>query len=187
MLRFASSLRSVLRLKNAAALAVLAFAATTSLAPAQALRPPKLPAGCEALEVPEGNEVSYRAFAVGVQIYRWDDVAQRWSFVAPSALLLANSHSILPVGFHFAGPTWTNLSGSSSVVGSVQVICPVDPTAIPWLKLSAVSSQGPGPFEGTTFIQRVSTTGGRAPSRTGTAGEEVRIPYTAEYYFYRAI
>ena len=38
-----------------------------------------------------------------------------------------------------------------------------------------------------TFIQRVNTTGGIAPAAPGTTvGEEARVPYTAEYFFYRA-
>ena len=38
-----------------------------------------------------------------------------------------------------------------------------------------------------TFIQRVNTTGGLAPSVPGLLdGETKEIPYTAEYYFYRA-
>ncbi len=61
--------------------------------------------------------------------------------------------------------------------------------AIPWLILSAVEANtiGPGIFERTTFIQRVNTTGGVAPAAAPTAlGQEARVPYTAEYFFYRA-
>jgi hypothetical protein len=59
--------------------------------------------------------------------------------------------------------------------------------AIPWLLLRAVSTEGPGIFERTTFIQRVNTMGGAAPATAPTqAGQEARVPYTAEYYFYRA-
>jgi len=62
----------------------------------------------------------------------------------------------------------------------------VDPTAVPWLVLDAVQADGPGIFEGTKFIQRVETSGGLAPSTPpARIGEQVRIPYTAEYYFFR--
>jgi len=38
-----------------------------------------------------------------------------------------------------------------------------------------------------TFIQRVNTVGGNAPAAAGTfVGEETRVPYSAEYLFYRA-
>jgi len=35
-------------------------------------------------------------------------------------------------------------------------------------------------------MQRFNTIGGTAPAEAGTVfGEEARVPYTAEYYFYR--
>src|SRR5262249_49113230 len=37
-----------------------------------------------------------------------------------------------------------------------------------------------------TYIQRVNTVGGKAPTAPGDVGEVVRVPYTAEYFFYRA-
>src|SRR5206468_943717 len=44
----------------------------------------------------------------------------------------------------------------------------------------------PGIFARTTYVQRVNTVGGRAPGTAGTAaGQVARVPYTAEYYFYR--
>jgi hypothetical protein len=63
----------------------------------------------------------------------------------------------------------------------------VDPTAIPWLLLRATSTDGYGIFTRTTFVQRVNTTGGLAPATPPTqAGQEARVPYTADYYFFRA-
>ena len=136
------------------------------------------------LEVPEGNKVSFHAYAVGVQIYTWSGAA--WVFQAPEALLCSTDHRCGIVGIHYAGPTWESNSGSF-VVGAVLERATVDPTAIPWLKLAAVDSDGPGIFAGTTFIQRVNTVGGLAPSQPGqTVGQQARVPYTAEYYFYRA-
>ena len=42
-------------------------------------------------------------------------------------------------------------------------------------------------FQETTFIQRLRTVGGLAPTAPGTTvNEERRVPYTAEYVFYRA-
>jgi hypothetical protein len=53
--------------------------------------------------------------------------------------------------------------------------------------LGAVSSEGPGIFHRVTFVQRVNTAGGKAPTVPGgTVGEEARVPYTTEYFFYRA-
>jgi Protein of unknown function (DUF3455) len=52
--------------------------------------------------------------------------------------------------------------------------------------LGAVKSDGPGIFDGVTYIQRVNTVGGIAPADPGDfLGEEARVPYTADYFFYR--
>jgi hypothetical protein len=44
---------------------------------------------------------------------------------------------------------------------------------------------------GTTFIQRIATTGGLAPAaadcNAATAGTEVEVPYTADYSFWNAM
>jgi hypothetical protein len=49
-----------------------------------------------------------------------------------------------------------------------------------------VSTEKPGIFHRVTYIQRLFTEGGLAPSEPGdTVGEEARVPYTAWYFFYR--
>ncbi len=70
----------------------------------------------------------------------------------------------------------------------------VDKSAIAWLLLDGVGSQD-GPTGGdkltnTTFVQRLKTTGGLAPS-TGCSsltdvGNTAFVPYTADYFFYKA-
>jgi hypothetical protein len=72
------------------------------------------------------------------------------------------------------------------VVGAVSKRCTASPDAIPWLLLRAISSEGPGVFNGVTHIQRVNTVGGTAPTEAGSLGEVREIAYTAEYFFYRA-
>jgi hypothetical protein len=140
--------------------------------------------GCDSLRVPAGNRLSVHAFARGVQVYQWNGAS--WVFVEPQAVLYGDPWGIVRIGTHYAGPTWRGLLGST-VVGAVQKRCTPTPDAIPWLLLGAVSSTGPGVFDETTFVQRVNTTGGLAPSTPGGAvGAEARVPYTAEYFFYRA-
>ena len=147
---------------------------------------PVLPAGCEQLAVPAGNEVAYKVYAVGVQIYRWNGTA--WAFVGPEATLAASPNYRGVVGSHYVGPTWESNSGSLVVgSGATAIPCTPDPTAIPWLRLTAVTSSGPGIFDGVTFIQRVNTVGGIRPAPGTVIGQEVKIPYTTEYYFYKAV
>jgi hypothetical protein len=86
--------------------------------------------------------------------------------VAPEAVLFSGGRE---VAIHFAGPTWESNSGSR-VVGTVLDHCSPDPDSIPWLLLGAVPapSEGPGVFNGVTFIQRLNTVGGLAPATPGT-------------------
>jgi len=136
---------------------------------------------CPKLQV-QGKRVSFHVYAEGVQIYRWDGA--RWIFVAPEAELFADAGGHGAVGIHYAGPTWESRSGSK-VMGAVLERCTPDSDAIPWLLLAAVFNDGPGVFARVTFIQRVNTVGGIAPSNPGDfPGETARVPYVAEYFFY---
>lgn len=164
-------------------LLLLALSVPTGADPGKDSRVPDL-GPCQDLQAPEGNKVASHVYADGVQIYRWD--GSRWVFVGPEAELFADNGEHGVVGIHYGGPTWESLSGSK-VVATVLERCTPDPTAIPWLLLKAVSSEGPGIFHGVTFIQRVNTTGGLVPAAPGDyPGEIAEVPYTAEYYFYRA-
>jgi hypothetical protein len=175
----ASRLRAIDR-----TLALLALLLATVVTPAEAQRGNRsLDLGdCERLQVPSGSQLAFHAYAVGVQIYHW--TGSSWAFDGPAAVLFADADGHGEVGIHFSGPTWLTVSGSR-VVGTVLDRCTHDADAIPWLLLEAVDS-GPGVFRGVNRIQRVNTVGGNAPSSPGSAlGEVVRVPYTAEYYFYR--
>jgi hypothetical protein len=138
---------------------------------------------CDRLAAPEGSTFAFHASATGVPIYRWD--GQAWAPVGPSAELYADAGYNGLVGTHFAGPRWQSNSGST-VRGEVIDRCVYDANAIPWLTLKGIPESGPGVFAHATFIQRVNTVGGKAPAGSGTLNQVVEIPYTAEYYFYRA-
>jgi hypothetical protein len=139
--------------------------------------------GAEKLQVPGGNKVAFWAYAEGVQIYRWNGT--EWAFVGPEAVLYANGVEGEPIAIHYGGPTWESASGSK-VVAAVEERATVDADSIPWLRLKATSSEGPGILDGVTYILRVNTEGGLAPTEPGGfVGEEARVPYVADYYFYR--
>jgi hypothetical protein len=165
-----------------AALVVLTLISTPRLRSDQG-SPVDLPSPlCNSLQAPEGNVLKFHAYATGVQIYKWNGTA--WAFVAPNATLYADAGHHSVVGTHYTGPTWESNSGSN-VVGRRIAACTPETTAIPWLLLKAVSSDGPGVFDGVTYVQRLSTVGGTAPIEPGTfTGQEADVPYTAEYYFY---
>ena len=161
------------------ALALLLGGGLAALASGNDNRAPEVP---DDITVPAGNKVHFHGFGVGVQIYTWNGTS--WGTAVPEAVLF-NANGI--VAIHFGGPTWQSNSGST-VVGALppKKAVTVDPNAIPCLLLSAKSTEGPGIFANTTFIQRVNTTGGKAPSTDGAfVGQVARVPYTADYFFYR--
>ncbi|HEX6812859.1 MAG TPA: DUF3455 domain-containing protein [Planctomycetota bacterium] len=168
-----------------AMLAAFSLFSIVSTAAAQPGITPTLPPGAEHLQVDAGHKPSYRVYAQGVQVYRFDPVTLKWTFSHPYALLYSDAGFTTLVGIHTGGPTWMTFSGST-VVGTKLQEAVVDPTAIPWLLLGAVSAEGPGVLARTTFIQRVNTVGGRAPALPGIPGQIALIPYVAEYVFYRA-
>jgi hypothetical protein len=149
-----------------------------------ALPAPNVP---DAIKAPTGNE----AFLVGhvstgVQIYKCDGTA--WTFVAPRADLVDDKGNLIIK--HDAGPTWTATSDGSSVKGAVLQRAPGDSDAIPLLLLSATKQKGSGTLlNPTTFIQRINTVGGLAPTEPCNAGRSGRVkevPYGADYFFYKA-
>jgi len=160
-------------------MALLLGSGLAALAAGNDNRAPEVPVE---IKVPAGNKVHFHGFGVGVQIYTWNGTS--WGSAVPEAILF---HAEGVVTIHFAGPTWQSNSGST-VVGALppEAAVTVDTNAIPWLRLSAKSAEGPGIFANTSYIQRVNTTGGKAPSADGTfVGQVARVPYTADYFFYR--
>ena len=149
---------------------------------------PELPEQCGSIRVPEGNKLTFHAYAKGVQIYKWNLTTQKWDLLAPQAALFAEENYFGEIGSHYAGPRWESKSGS--IVEGRRVLgtgCTPDPTAVAWILLSKFTTEGSGIFSKVTYIQRVNTTGGLAPSEPGLIdGETKQIPYTAEYYFYKA-
>jgi len=92
-------------------------------------------------------------------------------------------------------PTWQSSIDSSAVwggrVGSIDAgtdpSCP-NAGSIPCLLLNAVATRrGQGTFgllATTTYIQRLNTEGGAAPTANCKVGDQALIPYSATYYFY---
>jgi Protein of unknown function (DUF3455) len=121
--------------------------------------------------------------ATGVQIYECRD--SKWLFVAPQAELWdARGRKI---GSHYAGPHWESADGSKIVGAVKQRADAPKPGAIPWLLLGAKSVGADGAFSKVTSIQRVATDGGVAPAGgCSQPGEEARVYYTADYYFFTA-
>ena len=144
----------------------------------------------ENLKVPATQRLALEADASGVQIYECkpatDDPARfEWTLRAPEAELFDLGGK--PIGRHYGGPTWESYDGSK-VVGEVKERSEApNLKAIPWLLMTAKSASGDGVFGRTVSIQRAQTAGGKAPLQgcgAEYAGNQVRVRYTARYYFY---
>jgi hypothetical protein len=174
------SILSRLSLASLLGLALVGIYGFSACAAGTDNRAPEVP---EEIAVGSTNKVHFHGFGVGVQMYTWNGVS--WGPAVPAATLFDNDGNI--VATHFAGPRWKSNSGSIVLGVPVQPTVTVDTNSIPWVRLKAVSTQGPGVFADTTFIQRVNTVGGKTPSENGGfIGQVVSVPYTADYFFYRA-
>jgi hypothetical protein len=145
------------------------------------------------IAVEEGYKVFLVGHAVGVQIYGCTASATGlgWTLLAPRARLYGDHGQL--VATHSGGPTWEATDGSSVRAARRGDPVAVDPTAIPWLLLSTVSTSAGADGDRltrTAFIQRTATTGGLAPGpgscTTDTIGTTREVPYTADYHFWKA-
>ena len=134
----------------------------------------------EAIRVPDGNRRIAVMPARGVQTYQCTNGA--WTFLQPDAIL--RNHGQAQV-LHSKGPVWTSVEDGSSVTAAAQASSPV-PNAIPQLLLKSTANRGPGLLGTVTYVQRLNTTGGLAPTGSCTDGVTASIPYTADYTFWIA-
>ena len=170
------------------------------------------------VQVEPGNKVFFVGHAVGTQNYVCvaSGAGVVYQLFTPEATLFNDEGRQLTT--HFFSPdqnpdrgvdpkelgviraTWEDSRDTSTVWGKVNASATsstdphfVEAGAIAWLLVEIVGHQD-GPTGGdrlapTTFIQRVNTVGGVAPS-TGCAspadiGTEAFMPYRADYFFYR--
>ena len=166
---------------------------------------PPVPAN---LVVPEGHSVFLKGYASGTQTYMClpSATGPAWKFVGPQATLFqefgagfyqqVTTHFLSPNPFEggTARPSWLHSFDSSQIWGRALASSTdadfVEAGAIPWLLVEVVGAQqGPagGLLAATTYVQRLNTSGGAAPSGTcADVGTFVMVPYTTDYFFYRA-
>jgi hypothetical protein len=159
------------------------------------------------IQVPAGNTAFLEGHAVGTQNYIClpSGAGFAWTFFGPQATLFDDDDE--QVITHFLSPnpdegdtpraTWQH-SQDTSTVWAMAIASYSTPGFnargdIPWLLLQVVGTQD-GPTSGhtltvTTFIQRLNTSGGVAPSTGCTlptdVGKRALVPYTADYFFYK--
>ena len=164
----------------AAATLLVAAIATLPFSPAAQQLPSQLQ--------PSANEqLLLQVHAKGDQIYTCkSDAAQfTWTLKAPDAQLFDNDGKRF--GKHFAGPSWEANDGSRVTGKAVANAPSPDANSIPWLLVNVISHDGSGVLSSVTTIQRLNTKGGKAPATGCDAshlGQELRVPYSADYLFY---
>ena len=182
-------MRRMPSLRKSSAAVALAAAALLPAAAAHAGPPaPEVPID---VAVPDGHKPYLVGHASGVQIYPCQATATgyAWGPSTPRATLVDDNAK--PIAEHFGGPSWQAKDGSL-VVGRRDSGVTVDPTAIPWLRLTIASATAGADGDrlmATTYIQRTATVGGLTPPaadcNAATAGSTVEVPYTADYTFWK--
>src|SRR5262245_25858056 len=207
--------RRILPIACATALAVAFTVSLSQPAHAGRVTPPPVPSD---IQVPEGNIAFLEGHGEGTQNYIClpcpnpttpaalcpDTSGFAWLLFTPQATLFKDNDKQLTTHFFSPNPfendtiraTWQH-SRDTSVVWGGKAIPSSDPNfvakdTIPWLLLPMAGVQE-GPTGGdtltaTSFIQRLNTAGGLAPS-TGCSepadvGAKAFVPYTADYFFY---
>jgi Protein of unknown function (DUF3455) len=138
-----------------------------------------------ALAPPPGHVLSSVFGAHGVQVYQC--TAGAWTFLEPAASLtgrLKGPHGARQhTAVHFRGPSWESTKDGSLVEAKVVASSPV-PGSIPQLLLQATRNRGDDAFGHVTYVQRLATSGGAAPTGTCTDGRSTGVPYQAQYRFF---
>ncbi|RAS68168.1 uncharacterized protein DUF3455 [Lentzea atacamensis] len=133
-----------------------------------------------AVQVPAGNKLVAKFYAKGVQTYTCTTGA--WKLLEPAATLADRLGRA--VGLHSRGPIWVSTTDGSAVEAA-----PVDgarnevPGAVPELLLKAKTTRGAGVFAGVSYVQRLATKGGLAPSGGCAEGAQTSVRYEALYTF----
>lgn len=198
------------RVRSVAGASALAVALTLVAAPAaraDRVTPPPVPTNI----LVEGQVAFLEGHATGTQNYVCQPSGSGfvWSLFTPQATLFSDNGKQVTTHFFSPNPdengtpvraAWQHSRDTSTVWARVapdgSSIDPafVAPGAIPWLKLEVVGTEE-GPTGGdkltqSTFIQRLNTLGGVAPSdgcaQPADVGKRAFVPYRADYFFYRA-
>ena len=180
--------------------------ALPQVAHAQSLTPPSVP---DRLQPPEGNELFLIGHAFGTQDYVCAASGSGVAFVltTPEAVLFDNPARRIVNHYFSPNPveggtiraTWQSTRDSSVFWGKVDNTATfltdpdfVAPDAIAWVLLSQAGVLdgvgGGNTLSVATFVQRVNTVGGLAPSigcnSPADIGHTAFVPYEADYVFF---
>jgi hypothetical protein len=147
------------------------------------------PAGITvALRAAPGEVPAFALNGSGVQIYTCSPSptgSYGWYLSAPDATLYDGTREAARLA---TADHWESLEDRSAVSGILLRMQAGGEGNLPWALMRALPAGETGMFAGVTSIQRVNTRGGVPP--TAACGElqvgaEARVPFTADYYFYK--
>jgi hypothetical protein len=132
------------------------------------------------LKVPDGNKLASILSATGVQTYQCTSGA--WKLLEPGATLSENGKV---VALHSRGPVWiSTVDGSAVNATAVAGASVTRPNAVPEVLLKSTGNRGDGVFGKVTYVQRLATEGGVAPTEACTGDAQTAVGYSATYAFY---
>jgi hypothetical protein len=162
-----------------------------SLLPLAAMAAVSPPTGVSStLAAPADEAAAFALRAEGVHVFECKPLAGTanrfaWAFTAPEATLYDAG---TPVGRQTSENTFEATADRSTLSAIPRSRQDGGANNLPWLLMRAQSTPDSGVFAAVTSVQRVNTAGGVAPA-TGcddlNVGKEARVPFTADYYFYR--
>ena len=146
----------------------------------------------DAVKVPAGHKVALESVGVGQITYecraKKDAAGFEWVFVGPDAKLMARDGK--QIGKYFGPPaTWESADGSK-ITGTQVAVSPAAAGNIPLQLVKANPAMGTGAMTGVSYIQRVDTRGGVAPSKACDAAmlsQQEIVKYQSDYIFWKAI
>ncbi|CAG8655495.1 4535_t:CDS:2 [Cetraspora pellucida] len=160
------------------------------------------------LTVPSGNCFQFLLYGSGVQQYQCliNNGTPQWSQVGPDAYLINDIKkesftSKYEVAHHYFQPTpvnggritWQSIVKKDDSLVIAKIIAsspsPNGSGNVPWLQTQATSNQGNGRFSNITYVLRINTKGGVAPSvdqcgSTYQNSQTAAINYTTEYWYF---
>lgn len=140
---------------------------------------------------PADHKAAFTLSATGDLSYECKAVADKpgtyaWTFTGPNAVLWDAWKK--DAGRYYAGPTWESADGSK-VTGTQLAVAPGAAGSIPWQLVEATTTTGDGLMAGVTYVQRLKTAGGIAPTvpacAVGNVGAKTTVPYSADYVFFK--
>jgi len=147
----------------------------------------------EPVKVPTGHRVAWETVGVGEITYECkpkagSPAAFEWVFAGPKADLMSRSGALLG-GYYGPPATWTSKDGSK-LTGAQLAVAPAGAGNIPFQLVKAHPDLGSGALTGVSYIQRVATQGGVAPSLPCTSeglGRRETVKYQADYIFWKPV